>query len=525
MTTRTDTVDPARQRIRAAFDPALLQSAGESLIARLAEHLAEVESSGKSVLNWCDPLANSGAAKSFLQQRVAGAGRTAAEEVPVGAATDRGFAALQPRPPELLARFNELIDTMLDRGHNLHDPRYVGHQVPPPIPIAGLFDALASVTNQVTAIYEMSPWAAACETAVIEALGERFGLKLGTFAGTITHGGSLANTTALLTARNVVFPESWERGMDSAKPQAVLVSHAEAHYCIARTAGILGLGTNQVVKAALDEKRRIDPRQLDEQLARLRSENRPIMAVVACACATPVGAFDPLDDVADVCQKHDVWLHVDAAHGGAACFSEKYKHLIAGLERADSFICDAHKMMFMPALCAFVFYRDKGVRFETFRQDAPYLFDPSAPGLADYDGGLKTIECTRRATAYATWGVWSLFGPQLFADLVDVTFDMGRRFYELLSEADDFDPLHEPECNIVVFRHVPRALRDAPPEVLGKFQLDLRRDVIESGEFYLVPTFKDGVPALRVTIINPLTTVDHLRQLMDTLRARGRKFV
>jgi L-2,4-diaminobutyrate decarboxylase len=313
--------------------------------------------------------------------------------------------------------------------------------------------------------------------------------------------------------------------MDSAKPQAVLVSHAEAHYCIARTAGILGLGTNQVVKAALDEKRRIDPRQLDEQLARLRSENRPIMAVVACACATPVGAFDPLDDVADVCQKHDVWLHVDAAHGGAACFSEKYKHLIAGLERADSFICDAHKMMFMPALCAFVFYRDKGVRFETFRQDAPYLFDPSAPGLADYDGGLKTIECTRRATAYATWGVWSLFGPQLFADLVDVTFDMGRRFYELLSEADDFDPLHEPECNIVVFRHVPRALRDAPPEVLGKFQLDLRRDVIESGEFYLVPTFKDGVPALRVTIINPLTTVDHLRQLMDTLRARGRKFV
>jgi L-2,4-diaminobutyrate decarboxylase len=102
---------------------------------------------------------------------------------------------------------------------------------------------------------------------------------------------------------------------------------------------------------------------------------------------------------------------------------------------------------------------------------------------------------------------------------------MGRRFYELLSEADDFDPLHEPECNIVVFRHVPRALRDAPPEVLGKFQLDLRRDVIESGEFYLVPTFKDGVPALRVTIINPLTTVDHLRQLMDTLRARGRKFV
>ena len=112
-----------------------------------------------------------------------------------------------------------------------------------------------------------------------------------------------------------------------------------------------------------------------------------------------------MNDIADVCQKHDVWLHVDAAHGGSACFSKRYRHLLDGLERVDSLIWDAHKMLFVPALCAFVFYRNKEHRFEAFRQDAPYLFDPSAPGLAEYDSGMKTIECTKRAAAFGLWGV------------------------------------------------------------------------------------------------------------------------
>ncbi|MCH8828883.1 MAG: aminotransferase class I/II-fold pyridoxal phosphate-dependent enzyme [Planctomycetes bacterium] len=470
----------------------------------LGDHLAAVEQSQKSVLNWEDPQANAQAAGSVLP--------TLAD-----AKRDGGESSA-----ELLKRFSRLVETMLARGHNLHDPRYVGHQVPASIPLAGWFDAVGSVTNQVGAIYEMGPWAAATEAAVVQALGEQIGLPAGEFAGVITHGGSLANLTALLTARNVTLGESWEKGVAASGRPPVLVAHAEAHYCIARSAGILGLGTEQVIRAELDERRRIDPEQLDEQLARLQKENRPVIAVVACACATPIGAFDPLPQIADVCQKHGVWLHVDAAHGGAACFSSRYRHLIAGLERADSFICDAHKMLFVPALCAFVFYRNKAHRFEAFRQDAPYLFDPSAPGLAEFDGGLMTVECTRRAAAYGLWGVWSLFGPQLFADMVDVTFDLGRRFYEMLADADDFQPLHEPECNIVVFRYTPRELDDASPERLGRFQLDLRRDVIESGESYLVPTQKDGVAALRVTIINPLTTISDLERLLQTLRDRGR---
>jgi L-2,4-diaminobutyrate decarboxylase len=354
-------------------------------------------------------------------------------------------------------------------------------------------------------------------------LGELIGWRPGEFSGMATHGGSLANLTALLTARNVSLADCWQSGTARPGLPPVIVVHADSHYSVARAAGILGLGTAQVLRVGLDEKRRMDVDALDRLLAGLRAEQQPIVAVVACACSTPVGAFDRLAAIADVCQRHAVWLHVDAAHGGAACLSPRHRHLVAGLERADSVVCDAHKMLFVPALCAFVFFRDAARRFETFRQDAPYLFDPSAPGLAEFDSALRTVECTKRAAAFGLWGVWSLFGEQLFADLVDITFGMGQVFYEKLSAATDFLPLHEPECNIVAFRYVPDSLRDAPAEVLGRLQFDIRRRLIESGNFYIVSAKIDGVGALRVTIINPLTTPDHLDALLDAIRDTARR--
>ena len=300
-------------------------------------------------------------------------------------------------------------------------------------------------------------------------------------------------------------------------------AHADAHYSVARAAGILGLGSRQIVRVGLDERGRMDPRRLDEELTRLRARNQPIVAVVACACATPIGAFDPLDDIADVCRRHGVWLHVDAAHGGAAVLSDRHRHLVAGLERADSVVWDAHKMLFVPGLCAFVLYRDKAHRFEAFRQDAPYLFDPAAPGLAEYDSGMKTVECTKRAAAFGLWGVWSLFGRQLFADMVDVTFALGRTFYEKLAAADDFVPLHEPA---VQHRGLParagRAARRSARTRRATSSSSCAAASSNRATSTSCPSKRDGIGALRVTIINPLTTPAHLDRLMDALRRHGR---
>ena len=492
-------LDAARQRVQAAYDPELLRAAGHRLIELLADHLGAVEAGQGAVLPWRHPAENICLAGELLRQ-----------------------ATSSPASREqLVAHFGRLVETMLQRGHNLHHPRYIGHQVAAPVPIAGLMDAVGAVTNQAMAIYDMGPWATAAEWAMVDELGRRIGWAEGTFSGLATDGGSLANLTALLTARNVALPDCWRQGTARSDTPPLLVVHADAHYSVARTAGILGLGTQQVVRVGLDSRRRMDPQKLDDTLADRKHRGHPIVAVSACACSTPVGAFDLLTDVADVCRRHGVWLHVDAAHGGAACLSPRHRQLVAGLDRADSVTWDAHKMLFVPALCAFVFYRNAAHRFTAFQQDAPYLFDPAAPGLADYDSGLRTIECTKRAAVFGLWGTWALFGPQLFADMLDITFDLGRIFYEKLRAAPDFVPLHEPQCNIVVFRYLPPRLRDAPADVLGRFQLELRRRVIESGSFYIVSTQIDGVGALRVTIINPLTTADDLDALLQTIREAG----
>jgi L-2,4-diaminobutyrate decarboxylase len=493
----------ARRRIEAAYDPELLRTAGHRLIDLLADHLSKAEASQGPVLPWHEPAENVRAAADFLKEAVgSGAGREA-----------------------LANRFAGLVQTMLSRGHNLHDPRYIGHQVAASSPLAGLFDAVGSVTNQVMATYDMGPWATAAERAMVEELGSCIGWPRGESCGLATNGGSLANLTALLTARNVVLGDAWEHGTVRSDLPPVLVVHADAHYSVARAAGILGLGTNNVVRVGLDRQRRMDVGQLDATLGRLRARKQPVVAVVACACSTPVGAFDVLDEVSDVCRRHGVWLHVDAAHGGAACLSAKYVPLVVGLHHADSIVWDAHKMLFVPGLCAFTFYRNRAHKFEAFRQDAPYLFDPAAPGLAEYDSALVTVECTKRSAVFGLWGLWAMFGRQLFADLVEITFGMGRVFYEKLSAAADFTPLHEPQCNIVVFRHVPPQLRGAPAERIGQFQLEMRRRIIQSGDFFIVSTRLDGVGALRVTIINPLTTPAHLDRLMEAIRQAGRRIL
>jgi L-2,4-diaminobutyrate decarboxylase len=498
--TSHDDLSAARARIATVYAPAALEAAGKELITTLAEHFRRVESRDGSVLNWNEPGDLIAEARRWLDKQ--------------------GLA--KPVAPVLQDRIGDEISTLvresLARGQNLHHPHYVGHQVPAPIPLAALVELAGTITNQAMAIFEMGPWATAVEHAVIAAVGETLGFPAGQFSGLVTSGGSLANLTGLLTARNVALGNAWQRGLAGRQPPPVLVAHADAHYSVARSAGILGIGTDQIVTATLDSRRRMDPNRLDQALTDLRRRGVPIIAVSAAACATPIGAFDPLEDIAAVCRRHDVWLHVDAAHGGPLAFSRRHRHLLAGVHEADSVVCDAHKMMFMPALCAMLFYRNRQHRLATFHQEAPYLFDPTAPELAEFDSGIVNLECTKRPAAFSVWGIWSLFGPQIFADLVDVTIDLAQRFHAMLEAADDFEPLHEPQCNIVAFRYAPRHLRHMPPERLDALQLRLRRAVIESGEYYLVQSRIDGRPVLRTTMINPLTTEDDLRGLLDCLR-------
>lgn len=492
MTEQQPKIREQQSRLAAIYSPDAFEKATTVWAQTLVQHFRSLATRDGSVLNWSEPEKAIADANAILGD---------------GAADRANWAS----------EFQHLISTALSRGQNLHHPRYIGHQVPASIPIAALFDAVGTATNQVMAIYEMGPWATAAERTMVERLGAEIGFEKGTFGGLITSGGSLANLTAMLTARNVALRDVWKHGIDDARRLAFVVQ-SDVHYCVTRTAGILGIGTDQIMRVEVDDKRKMRVDHLRKHLEDAKSDGRIVVAVAAGACATPIGAFDPLSEIADVCDEHNVWLHVDAAHGGGALMSHQHRHLLRGIDRADSVVWDAHKMLFMPALCAFVFYKNKEHRFAAFEQDAPYLFDPSNPGIAEYDMGTQTVECTKRAAAYGLWGIWSLFGRQVFTDLVEVTFAVTQSLHEMLTDADDFEPLHQPECNIQAFRYIPSYTRIWPLEKLGAFQLELRRQLIRSGKAYIVPIKLDGVGALRATVMNPMTTMDDLAAMLDAVR-------
>ena len=542
--------------VEIAYDSELTRQCGAALVDALVEHLGSVQSGEGPVQRWRDPEENISDALQWLE-------------------TAR-FSDSQ----HAVSQFIELTRLSLQRGQNLNHPRCVGHQVPAPLPLVGLFDAITTMTNQVQGVYEMGPWGIAAERAVIEKIGQKIGYQSGEFGGLVTSGGSLGNLTALLAARNEACPWIWNEGnrpqqqservgmnvsdeavsdgatsdeatLDGGQGHGdgngtdrhqsvsttktefsprmpVLVVQTDAHYCIDRAAGVMGIGKSQVLRVPLDNHRRMDVNELERMLVDLTAEEVPIIAVVAVACTTAVGAFDPIDSIADVCSRHRVWLHVDAAHGGAVCLSRRHRHLVHGLERADSVVFDAHKMMFVPAVCALVFYRNKQNRFRAFEQEAPYLFDPSAPDMSEFDNGVVTFECTKRSAALGLWGAMSIFGLDLFEQLVDRVFQVAQQLSEMLENASEFEVVGAPQANIVVFRYLPETgtsgasnanvRPDESAVKLSQLQLRLRRAMLESGFGYLTQTSLHDEIYLRCTIMNPLTDASHLAEIIEKLR-------
>ncbi len=419
-------------------------------------------------------------------------------------------SALEPR-------LREIIQNTLRYSMRLNSPNYMGHQVNPPVPIAGALTMLGGILNPGLGVYEMSQFASATERFMIKEFVSQLGWHREESDGIITSGGTLANTTALLAARGFHFKDSWQKGLGGLKP-AILTS-GESHYSIMRAAAILGLGADAVFKVPVDSYFRMRPDQLEVVRREAEAKGYQVFCVIGSACTTSVGAFDPLVPIADFCSRYGYWFHVDAAHGGGYLLSNQQRHLLAGIELADSVTWDAHKMMFVPSLCTFLLYRDRVKSYAPFHQDAPYLFDSES--MRDFDGGLRTVECTKGQLVYPLWVLWSLFGPKMFADLVDQTSAVTQTFFRMVDDSVDFQAVHKPECNIFCFRYTPAECAHASADLLSSYQKRIREELVRDGRFFITGTSINGVYALRVTIINPSTSGEHLRALLERIREIG----
>ncbi|MEX0273871.1 MAG: aspartate aminotransferase family protein, partial [Flavobacteriaceae bacterium] len=397
--------------------------------------------------------------------------------------------------------FSEIIQ----HTNHTHHPRYMGHQVGAPAPLTVLTGLIGSLLNNGMAVYEMGMAPTAMERIVTDHLCHTIGWDA-TAGGFLTSGGTLANLTALLAARKAaVSHDIWNKGYN--EPLGILVSEA-AHYCVERAAKIMGLGERGIIKVPVNATHAMDVSLVEEYHTKAQAAGITIFAVVGSAPSTATGSHDALEVLGDFARTHQLWFHVDGAHGGAAILSKKYKSLLQGIHKADSVVIDGHKMMLMPTITTALLFRDVRTSHTTFSQTADYLLTEEQDW---YNGGKRTFECTKTMMSLHWYALLKWYGDTLFETFLDRQYDLARTFAQHIQEHPHFELAVPPESNIVCFRHVPKGMGTAE---LNAHNLAVRQAILEQGTFYIVQTKLNGKWYLRTTLMNPFTEVAHVQELL-----------
>jgi L-2,4-diaminobutyrate decarboxylase len=415
--------------------------------------------------------------------------------------------------------FDSFFRRIIENSIHIHNPRYIGHQVTSPLPLTALAHLCTSLLNNGAAIYEMGPVNMAMERNVIRKIGSLIGYKPG-FDGIFTHGGTAGNLTSMLAARqNMTEYNIWEEGVSENNRPGYLIS-SQAHYSVGRDIRIMGLGERSAIQVPVDSSFRMRTGMLEELKDKAEKEGIKVIAVVASACSTATGSYDDLDIIADFCEKHKLWLHVDGAHGMGVLFSEKYKSLVRGIERADSVVIDFHKMLLVPALNTLVMFKSSDKSYETFAQKASYLFQKSQTNLW-YDSAIRTIECTKSALGIIAYTAMKYYGNSYYCEYIDSRYDLARKFAGMVESDSKMELAVMPESNIVCFRFIGNGRRD---EALNKINLSIRDKIMKEGSFYIVKAELAGKIWIRVTIINPMTSENDLKKLLNRITEMAYEF-
>lgn len=441
-------------------------------------------------------------------------------------------------PDELAHRFSEPLpahgrplaeimerlerEIVADANKYCH-PMYMGHQTSAPLAAAVWMETMIAALNQSLAVWEMSPTATTIEHQTVRWFSERAGLGAGA-GGAMTSGGTEANFTAILAARNHALPDAWKNGVGANPPLVVYGEHA--HYAVTRAIGQLGLGRRSGVSIA-SRNYRMDNDVLFSSINRLHDEGKQIMAVVATAGTTATGSFDDLETIGAFCEERGIWLHVDGAHGASGVFSRKPPDALKGLRFCRSLAWDPHKMMLLPLAGGMVLTRSEADLEGAFTQEAPYLFHA---GKSDriLDQGIRSFQCSRRADILKLWFVIQRFGSNGIGALYDHLCGRARMLYEAIEERDEFESLHEPESNILCFRYLGPGGKKARATAgdisrIDALNRELRTRYNKEGTGWITATILDDRPVLRVTMMNPRTGVDHIHTLLDGLAAKARE--
>ncbi len=343
----------------------------------------------------------------------------------------------------------------------------------------------------------------------------------GGYSGQLVSGGSAATLTALAAARHrAATRHGLDDRRDGSSDRFAVYAGSDAHSCATKAVEVLGIGSANIRIVDSDAEHRLRPGHLAELIAADLADGRIPVAAVASAGTVNTGAIDPLAEIADVCARHGVWLHVDGAYGGpAVLLLERYRESLAGLARVDSLAVDPHKWLYVPVDAGLVLIRDGAVARDTFSLVPPYLRtdgDEDGPGGPPWFSEFG-LEQTRPFRALKVWMQLRHLGRSRYRELIERDVEVAEQMRAAVAQAPDLELLAS-GMSIVCFRHRPVGL---PEDQLDAHNRGLLEQVQLGGRSFLAGTIVDSVFALRACIVNPLLSTADALAIVDDVQARG----
>ncbi|CAL1538573.1 unnamed protein product [Lymnaea stagnalis] len=364
------------------------------------------------------------------------------------------------------------------------------------------------------------------EKAVVDKMLSHIGFRNGD--GLFCPGGSLSNMYAMNLARYRMFPNVKLTGV-SGLPALCVMTSEKGHYSVKKGAAFLGIGMNNVIAVKTDVKGRMIPEELTRAIEGVKSLGYVPFIVNATAGTTVFGAYDPLSDIADICETYGLWMHVDASWGGSVLLSDKLRDKVNGIGRADSVTWNPHKMMGVPFQAAGFFTRHKDILSECHSAKAKYLFQQDKFYDVSFDTGDKSIQCGRKVDALKLWIMWKAKGSNQFAADIENIFNCANYLAQKLAKTEGFRlVVKEPECTNVCFWYIPPSLRTLDETAewwdnLSKVAPLIKQRMTEQGTL-LIGYQPDGdlVNFFRMVVVNHKVTEQEMDFVISEIERLGK---
>ncbi len=447
------------------------------------------------------------AATDLLVARIDGLdGAPAVDLEDVGAAT-RSMPVAPSPDGRAFAEILEEVRRASAKGFATEGPGYLAY-----IPGGGLFSAavaeyLAYGINRYVGVWNAAPALAQIEAAALRWLADLFDYPPEA-RGIFTTGGSLANFSAVVTARRTQLPDEFHQG--------VLYASAQTHASVAKAAVLAGFSPSSVRAVPTTAELAIDVPVLQAQIESDRRAGLVPFLVVGNAGTTNTGAVDPLGELADVVAAEGMWLHVDAAYGGFFQMTDRGRRLFAGIERADSVTLDPHKGMFLPYGTGCLLVRDGQKLRSAHQVQAEYLQDlapeDEIPNFADY-----SPELSREFRGLRVWLPLQLHGVDAFRAALDEKLDLTQVLYRELAATPGFELPWEPQLTVVPFRYRPDG---GDPEAFNRALLER---INASKRVFLSSTLIDGRFVIRACIVSHRTHRDRIEEAVEIIRRAAKE--